>query len=145
MPNPGRSTQSACSFGVNGDSCSYSFRNDQLLCMESRLVPYYLKRPRPEWEIIPCRKQERELIRNYEYMLNCLQRGAEIYRRHLEMKAKSQQWMGTCLQFLGTSISMYRNGWYGIYFRYSLSWIFSLHDIIWMYSICIVNLMSSHS
>ena len=50
----------------------------------------FLKRPRPEWEIISCRKQGRELIRNYEYMPNHLQRGAEIYRCHLEMKAKSQ-------------------------------------------------------
>ena len=57
--------------------------------MESIRAPYYLKRPRPEWEIMSCKRQERELICNYEYMPNRLQRGAEIYRRHLEMKAKS--------------------------------------------------------
>ena len=62
------------------------------VCVWSQdLPPYYLKRPRPEWEIISFRKQERELIRKYEYMPNHLQRGAEIYRRHLEMEAKSQQ------------------------------------------------------
>ena len=54
------------------------------------MCPLYLKRPRVEWEIISCKKQERKLIRNYEYMPNCLQRGAKIYRRHLEMKAKSE-------------------------------------------------------
>ena len=91
MPKPWRSTRSACSVGVSGDSYSYSFGSDERLCVESRLAPYYLKRLRPEWEIISCRKQERELIRNYEYMPNRLQRGAEIYKRHLEMKAKSQQ------------------------------------------------------
>ena len=91
MPKPRRSTRSACSVGVSGDSYSYSFGSDERLCVESRLAPYYLKRSTPEWEIISCRKQERELICNYEYMLNRLQHGAEIYRRHLEMKAKSQQ------------------------------------------------------
>ena len=90
MPNPQRSTPSACSLGLNGDSCSYSFGNDECLCMESRRAPYYLKRPRPEWEIISCRKQKKELIHNYEYMPNRLQHETEIYRRHLEMKAKSQ-------------------------------------------------------
>ena len=90
MPKPWRSTQSAYSVGGIGDSNSYSFGSDEHLCVESRLAPYYLKRSRPEWEIISCRKQERELIRNYEYMSNHLQRGAEIYKRHLEMKAKSQ-------------------------------------------------------
>ena len=50
-----------------------------------------LNRPIPEWEIRSYRMQERERIRNYEYMPNRLQRGAKIYRRHLEMKAKSQQ------------------------------------------------------
>ena len=59
--------------------------------METRHAPYPLKRAIPEWEIRSCRKQERDLIRNYEYMPNRLQRGAEIYKRHLEMKAKSQQ------------------------------------------------------
>ena len=59
--------------------------------MKSRFAPYYLKRLRPEWEIISCRKQEKDLICNYEYMPNRLQRGAEIYRRHLEMKAKTQE------------------------------------------------------
>ena len=58
--------------------------------METRHAPYPLKRPIPEWEIRSCRKQERDLIRNYEYMPNRLQQGAEIYKRHLEMKAKSQ-------------------------------------------------------
>ena len=37
------------------------------------------------------RERERERIRNYKYMSNHLQQGAEIYKRHLEMKAKSQQ------------------------------------------------------
>ena len=83
--------RSACSVGVSGDSFSYLFGSDERLCVESRLAPYYVKRPRLEWEIISCRKQERELIRNHEYMPNRLQRGAEIYKRHLEMKAKSQQ------------------------------------------------------
>ena len=91
MPKPRRSTQFACSVRVSGDSYSYSFGSDEHLCVESRLAPYYLKRPRPQWEIITYRKPERELIRNYEYMSNRLQRGAEIYKRHLEMKAKSQQ------------------------------------------------------
>ena len=91
MPKPRRSTRSACLVGVSGDSYSYSFGTDDRFCVESRLAPYYLKRPRPEWEIISCRKQERDLIRNYEYMPNRLQRGAEIYRRHLEMKAKIQE------------------------------------------------------
>ena len=90
MPKPWRSTQSACSLGISGDSCSYSFGTDERLCVESRHAPYYLKRPRPEWEIISCRKQERKLICNYEYMPNRLQCGAEIYKHHLEMKAKSQ-------------------------------------------------------
>ena len=89
MPKPWRSTQSTCSFGLSSDSCSYSFGNDKYLCVESRLASYYLKRPRPEWKIISCRKQERELIHNNEYMPNRFQRGAEIYRSHLEMKAKS--------------------------------------------------------
>ena len=91
MPKPRRSMRSACSVGVSGDSSAYSFGTDERLCVESRLALYYLKRPRPEWEIISCRKQERKLICNYEYVSNHLQRGAEIYRRHLEMKAKSQQ------------------------------------------------------
>ena len=91
IPKPWRSMQSACSVGISGDSYSFSFGSDERLYVESRLAPYYQKRPRPEWKIISCRKQERELIRNYEYMPNRLQRGAEIYRRHLEMKAKSQQ------------------------------------------------------
>ena len=47
---------STCSVGVSGDSYSYSFGSDERLCVESRLAPYYLKRPRPEWEIISCRK-----------------------------------------------------------------------------------------
>ena len=90
MPNPRRSTQSTCLLELSGDSCSYSFGHDERLCVESRHARYYLKTPRLEWEIISCKKQERELICNYEYMPNRLQRGAEIYRRHLEMKAKSQ-------------------------------------------------------
>ena len=91
MPTLRRSTRSAHLFEVSGDSYSYSFGRDECLCIESIRAPYYLKRSRLEWEIISCKKQERELIRNYEYMPNCLQRGAEIYRRHFEMKAKSQQ------------------------------------------------------
>ena len=87
---PRRSTRSARLLELSGDSCSYSFGHDKRLCVESRRVFYYLKRLRREWEIISCKKQERELIRNYEYMPNRLQRGAEIYRCHLEMKAKSQ-------------------------------------------------------
>ena len=73
------------------DSAWYSFGNGERLFVESRRAPYPLKRPIPEWEIKSCRKQERDLICNYEYMPNRLQRGAEIYKRHLEMKAKSQQ------------------------------------------------------
>ena len=91
MPTPPRSSCFARLREVSGDSCSYSFGRDERLAMESIRVPYYLKRPRPEWEIMSCKRQERELIRNYEYMPNRLQHGAEIYRRHLEMKAKSQQ------------------------------------------------------
>ena len=91
MPTPPRSTCSACLLELSGDSCSYSFGRDERLCVEFIHAPYYLKRPRPEWEIMSCKRQERKLIRNYEYMPNRLQRGAEIYRRHLEMKAKSQQ------------------------------------------------------
>ena len=60
------------------------------MIMESRHAPYPLKRPIPKWEIRSYRMQERERICNYEYMPNCLQRGAMIYRRHLEMKAKFQ-------------------------------------------------------
>ena len=90
MPTPPRSTRSARLLELSGDSCSYSFGHDERLCVESRRASYYLKRPRPKWEIISCKKQEKELICNYEYMPNRLQRGAEIYRRHLEMKAKSQ-------------------------------------------------------
>ena len=91
MPKSWRLIRSACSLGLSGDSCLYSFGNDECLCVESRLAPYYLKRSRPKWDIISCKKQEREVIRNYEYMPNRLQREAEIYRCHLEMKAKSQQ------------------------------------------------------
>ena len=91
MPKPWRLTWSACSLGLSGDSCLYSFGNYECLCVESRLASYYLKRRRPEWEIISYKKQERELICNYEYMPNRLQCGAEIYRHHLEMKAKSKQ------------------------------------------------------
>ena len=54
MSKPRRSMRSACSVGVSGDSYSYSFGTDERLCVESRLTPYYLKRP--EWEIISCRK-----------------------------------------------------------------------------------------
>ena len=61
------------------------------MIVESRQAPYPLKRPIPEWEIRLCRKQERERIHNYEYMPNRLQQGAQMYKRHLEMKAKSQQ------------------------------------------------------
>ena len=91
MPTARRSTWSACLLELSGDSYVFSFGHDERLCAESRHAPYYLKRPRPEWEIISCKKQERELICNYEYMPNHLQHGAEIYRHHLEMKAKSQQ------------------------------------------------------
>ena len=59
------------------------------MIVESRHAPYPLKRPIPEWEIRSCRMQERKHICNNEYMSNRLQRGAEIYRHHLEMKAKS--------------------------------------------------------
>ena len=59
--------------------------------MESRHAHYFLARLRPEWEIVSCRKQERELICDYGYMLNLFQREAEIFRLYLEMKAKSQQ------------------------------------------------------
>ena len=48
MPKPWRSTWSACSVGGSSDSNSYSFGSDEHLCMESRLAPYYLKRPRPK-------------------------------------------------------------------------------------------------
>ena len=89
MPKPWRLTPSACSLAFSGDSCLYSFDNDECLCVESRLALYYLKRLRPKWKIISCRKQERKLICNYEYMPNHLQCGVEIYRHHLEMKAKS--------------------------------------------------------
>ena len=68
MPNPGRSTWSTYLLGVNGDSCLYSFGNDERLYVESRLTSYYLKRPRPKWEIISCKKKKGKLIRNYEYM-----------------------------------------------------------------------------
>ena len=91
MPTPRRSTRSACLLELSGDSYSFSFGHDERLCAELRHASYYLKRPRLEWEIISCKKQERKLIRNYEYMPNRLQRGAEIYRHHLKMKAKSQQ------------------------------------------------------
>ena len=67
------------------------------MIVESRHAPYPLKRPIPEWEIRSCRKQERERIRNYEYMPNRLQRGAEIYKHHLEMKAKSQQYVPSAI------------------------------------------------
>ena len=46
---------------------------------------------KPKWKFISCRKQERELICGYDYMLNHLQCEAEIYKHHLEMKAKSHQ------------------------------------------------------
>ena len=90
---PLRITQSACSLPLSAEAevVSYSFSNGERVIMESRHAPYPPKRPIPEWEIRSCRMQERERIRNYEYMPNRLQRGAEIYRRHLEMKAKSQQ------------------------------------------------------
>ena len=78
MPKPRKSTRSACSVGGSGDSYSYSFGSDEGLCVESRLAPYYLKMPRPEWKIISYRKQEKELIRNYEYMPNRLQCGVRF-------------------------------------------------------------------
>ena len=90
MSTPPWSTRSARLLELSGDSCSYSFGRDEHLCVESICAPYYLKRPRPEWEIISYKRQERDMICNYEYMPNRLQRGAEIYRRHLEMKAKFQ-------------------------------------------------------
>ena len=132
MPTPRRSTRSAHLLELNGDSCSYSFGRDERLCVESIRASYYLKRSRLEWEIISCKKQERKLICNYEYMPNFLQRGAEIYRRHLEMKAKSQQRMRTtriCLQFLGNSTSMYRGVIWNI-FQIFCHEFPSLHDII---------------
>ena len=90
---PLRITRSACSLPLSAeaDVVSYSFGNGERVIVESRHAPYPLKRPILEWEIRSCRMQERERIHNYEYMPNRLQRGAEIYRRHLEMKAKSQQ------------------------------------------------------
>ena len=91
MLKPWRFTRSMCSLPLSDDSCSYSFGNDEHVFVESRLTSYYLARPRPEWKIILYRQQERKLICNYEYMPNCLQCGVEIYRRHLEMKAKSEQ------------------------------------------------------
>ena len=86
-------TQSVSSLSLSAESNAawYSFGNGESVFVETRHAPYPLKRPIPEWEIRSCRKQERDLIRNYECMPNCLQRGAEIYKRHLEMKAKSQQ------------------------------------------------------
>ena len=91
MPTPPRLSRSARLREVSGDSYLYSFGRDEHLAVESIRASYYLKRPRPEWEIMSYKRQERELICNYEYMPNRLQRGAEIYRHHLEMKAKSQQ------------------------------------------------------
>ena len=86
-------TRSVSSLSLSAESKAtwYSFGNGESVFVETRHAPYPLKRPIPEWEIRSCRKQERDLIRNYEYMPNRLQRGAEIYKRHLEMKAKSQQ------------------------------------------------------
>ena len=82
-----------CSLSLSAKSNAawYSFGKREGLFVETRHAPYPLKRPIPEWEIRSCRKQERDLICNYEYMPNRLQQGAEIYKRHLEMKAKSQQ------------------------------------------------------
>ena len=73
MPTQRMSTRSARLLELSGDSCSYSFGHDKRLCVESKRAPYYLKRPRSEWEIISNKKQERELNRNYEYMPNRLQ------------------------------------------------------------------------
>ena len=79
------------SLSVESDAAWYSFDNGEGLFVETTHVRYPLKKPIPEWEIRSCRKQERDLIRNYEYMPNRLQQGAEIYKHHLEIKAKSQQ------------------------------------------------------
>ena len=86
-------TRSVSSLSLSAESNAtwYSFGNGEGVFVETRHAPYPLKRAIPEWKIRSCRKQERDLIRNYEYMPNRLQRGAEIYKRHLEMKAKSQQ------------------------------------------------------
>ena len=80
-----------CSLVLSGDSYLYSFGNEERVFVESRLAPYYLASPWPKWKIVACRKQKKELIRNYDYVPNRLQHGGEIYRRHLELKAKSQQ------------------------------------------------------
>ena len=82
---------SSLSLSAESNAAWYSFGNGESVFVETRHAPYPLKRPIPEWEIRSCRKQERDLIQNYECMPNCLQQGAEIYKRHLEMKAKSQQ------------------------------------------------------
>ena len=47
------------------------------MCVESRHALYPLKRPIPEWETISCRKQERELVCNYDYMPNSFQCGKD--------------------------------------------------------------------
>ena len=78
-----------CSLPLSGDSVSFSFGNGEHVYVESRLAPYPLANPRLEWEIISYRKQKRERIRNYKYIPNHLQQRVEIYKRHLEMKAKS--------------------------------------------------------
>ena len=82
---------SLLSLSAESNVAWYSFGNGEGLFVETRHAPYPLKRPIPEWEIRSCRKQERDLIWNYEYMPNHLQQGAEIYKPHLEMNAKSQQ------------------------------------------------------
>ena len=82
---------SLLSLSAESNVAWYSFGNGEGLFVETRHAPYPFKRPILEWEIRSCRKQERDLIRNYEYMSNRLQQGADIYKHHLEMKAKSQQ------------------------------------------------------
>ena len=78
VPKLWRCTQFARSLPLSfkSNSVLYSFGNEKHACVESGLAPYFLKRSRPQWKIISCRKQERERIRNYDYMPNRLQRGA---------------------------------------------------------------------
>ena len=76
-------SMSSLSLSAESNAAWYSFGNGEGVFVETRHAPYPLKRAIPEWEIKSCR--------NYEYMPNRLQRGAEIYKCHLEMKAKSQQ------------------------------------------------------
>ena len=88
VPNPWRYMHSICLLPMYYDSYSYSFGNGDCRCAESTLGPLPPRNLMFGWEIISCRKQERELICKYEYMLNFFQCGVEIYKCHLQMKAK---------------------------------------------------------